>query len=293
MGSTRWFLVAALVVAAATMGALGAALGSTEGDARGLIAAGIVGVVISTGAAVWGAGRREGPGDALSERAETASKLSHELKNPLMAIKGLASTGARMFDQLEDEERREFFTLIDDEAGRLKRVLEQASTALKVDADRVVYDLRELELGPLVEQAAWATPHGEHPMSLDIEPGIRVQADHLHLSEAIGNVIENAAKFSPPDAPIDVAVRRGDDGTAVVEIGDRGPGIPLERAESVFDRFGAWRPSGYEETPGAGLGLFLTRAHVRAHEGRVEMDDRDEGGTILRITLPAEDRAME
>jgi signal transduction histidine kinase len=72
-------------------------------------------------------------------------------------------------------------------------------------------------------------------------------------------------------------------------VADRGPGIPSERVLQVFERFGSWRPAGYEETPGAGLGLFLARAHALAHDGRVYVADRDDGGTILRVTLPAED----
>jgi signal transduction histidine kinase len=283
-------LVAAIVAAAAAVVLLAVAIGRVEGETdRAILATAIVAVVAAVGAGgAWALRALRRSADPLAERAETASKLSHELKNPLMAIKGLASTGARMFDQLGDDERREFFTLIDDEAARLKRVVEQSATALKVDAGRVMYDLREEDLGPLVEEAAWAAPHGEHPMTIETEPGITVRADRLHLSEAVGNVVENASKFSPPDAPIDVVVRRDEDGTAVVEVLDRGPGIPLERWEQVFERFGAWRPAGYEETPGAGLGLFLARAHIAAHDGRIEVADRDDGGTILRITLPAE-----
>jgi signal transduction histidine kinase len=193
-----------------------------------------------------------------------------------------------MFDRLDESERREFFTLIDSEAARLMRVVEQASAALKVDANQLVYLLNEEELGILVEKVAWASPHGDHPMSIETDPGIVVRADRRYLTEVIGNVVENAAKFSPPDAPIDVTVRRGGDRSAVIEIADRGPGIPPERAEQVFERFGSWRPAGYEETPGAGLGLFLARAHVLAHSGHVDVAEREEGGTILRITLPAE-----
>jgi signal transduction histidine kinase len=289
VGSSRWFLVAALVAAALTAAVLGTALAKSDGSTRGFVALGIAGLVLTVvagGAWAWSLGR--GASDPLVERAETASKLSHELKNPLMAIKGLASTGARMFDQLDDAERREFFTLIDDEAARLQRIVDQASTAMKVDAEQLVYLLNEEDLGTLVEHLAWATPHGDHPMTVETDPGITVRADRRHLGEAIENVIENATKFSPPDAPIDVSVRRGEDGTAVIEVADRGPGIPFERTGEVFERFSGWRPAGYEETPGAGLGLFLTRAHVLAHAGRVVVDERDEGGTILRITLPAE-----
>ena len=239
MGSTRWFLVAALVAAAATVAALVAALATAEGNVRTLLVVAVVGLLASAAfAGAWALTLRRRSADPLVERAETASKLAHELKNPLMAIKGLASTGSQMFDQLGEDERREFFTLIDAEAGRLGRVIEQSSTAMKVDAEQIIYLLNEEDLGSLVEHLVWATPHGEHPMTVETDPGISVRADRRHLGEAIGNVIENASKFSPPDAPIDVSVRRGEDGTAVIEIADRGPGIPRERAEQVFERFG-------------------------------------------------------
>jgi signal transduction histidine kinase len=282
-------LVLAIVGGAAAAGFLAAALRQSEGTPRMLVVAGIGGLVVCLGGVGWWAfAVRRSEVDPLVERAETASKLAHELKNPLMAIKGLASTGSRLFDQLEEQERREFFTLIDGEAVRLTRVVEQASTAMKVDANQIIYLLNEEDLGVLVEKAAWGSPHGDHPMSIETDPGIVVRADRRHLSEAIGNVVDNAAKFSPPDAPIDVTVRRSGDHGAVVEIGDRGPGIPPERVEQVFERFGMWRPAGYEETPGAGLGLFLARAHVLAHSGTLDVADREDGGTILRITLPAE-----
>ena len=287
---SRGPLVVAIVAAVATAVLVGAALVlSHSGSASVLLAfalAGLVAMVAAGGA--WAAGDRRRTIDPLVERAETASKMSHELKNPLMAIKGLASTGARMFDQMEDEERREFFQLIDEESGRLKRVVEQSATAMKVDAEQLVYDLREESLGALVERVVWETPHGEHPFTVEAGSEITLLADRKYLSEAIANVIENACKFSPPDAPIDVTVRRDEDRAAVIEVADRGPGIPTERVVSVFERFANWRPAGYEETPGAGLGLFLARAHVLAHGGRMFITDRDDGGTILRITLPAE-----
>jgi signal transduction histidine kinase len=281
------FLVMGAAVATGVL--LGVAVARAEGNVRTVVAVSIGTLILSAAAAAGRelATRRERR-DPLVERAETASKLAHELKNPLMAIKGLASTGSRLFDQLQEEERREFFGLIDDEAARLTRIVDQASTAMKVDAEQVIYLLNEEDLGNLVEKAAWSCPHGDHPMSVETDPGIVIRADRRHLTEALGNLVENATKFSPPDAPIDVSARMGRNGTAVIEIADRGPGIPPERVEQVFERFGAWRPAGYEETPGAGLGLFLARAHVLAHAGRVDVAEREDGGTILRITLPAE-----
>jgi signal transduction histidine kinase len=288
VGAKRWLLPVALVGAVATATLLGVALTrASEDGLRLVLTLAIVALVVVVVAGVtWALTDRGESADPIAERAETASKLSHELKNPLMAIRGLASTGARMYEQLEDAERREFFQLIDEEAGRMNRVVEQAATALRVDAEAILYQFLEEDLGALVEEAAKAAPRGEHPLSVTTDPEITVLADRRYLSEALTNALENASKFSPPDAPIEVAVHREGSGSGVIEIADRGPGIPPERSESVFERFGVWRPAGYEETPGAGLGLFLTRAHVRAHEGRVDILERDEGGTILRITLP-------
>ena len=283
----RWPSILALAAATSTALLLGAALADAGRTTTGrlLLVAIVAFFALIAAGGVWALAYRKSRTDPLIERAETASKLAHELKNPLMAIKGLASTGVRLFDQMDDDERREFFRLIDEETGRLKRVVDQSATALKVDAERVVYDVREEDLGALVEEIAWDTPHGQHPMTVETQPGVTVRVDRRHFTEAFSNVVDNAARFSPPDAPIEV--RSGqEDARAVIEVADRGPGIPSDRAEEVFERFGRWRPAGYEETPGAGLGLFLARAHVEAQGGRVRVVQRDDGGTILRITLP-------
>jgi signal transduction histidine kinase len=279
----------AFVAAAATAVTLGAALADAgDGPIRSVLAVALGSFLVAVAAAgLWSAAVRTGPTDAIVERARTASKLAHEIKNPLMSIRGLASTGARLFDEMSDDERREFFRLIDEEAGRLKRVVEQSATALRVDAQQIVYDMQAEDLGALVEEVTSGSPHDEHPMDVRTEPDIEVRVDRRYLAEALENLIENASKFSPPDAPIDVSTRH-DGRTAVIEIADRGPGIPSDKREFVFERFNAWRPAGYEETPGAGLGLFIARAHVLAHDGTIDVVERDDGGSILRVTLPRE-----
>ncbi len=227
-----------------------------------------------------------GGSDAAEARAELVSKIGHELKNPIMAIKGLSSTGSRLYDSLSDDERRDLFRTIDGEAGRLKAIGEETSTAMKIDAAQLRYDFRDEDVGALVEQIAWRTPVGDHPMAVQTQPGLSARVDRARLSEAIGHLIDNAAKFSPPGAPIAVTARPGG-GDVVIEVVDGGPGIPPDRREAVFERYGAWRPTGYEGTPGAGLGLFIARAHVVAHRGRLEIEGGPAGGTMLRVRVPA------
>jgi len=219
-------------------------------------------------------------------RAEIASKLAHELKNPIMSVKGLAATGSRLYESMSDEERLEFFQLIDSEAERLRIIAEEASTAMKIDAGRLEYVKRPEDLGKLVEEIAWHAPVGDHPVVVDSEPDLSIPIDRGRIAEVIAHLIDNAAKFSPAGSPIEVRASRAGDGSAVIEVRDRGPGIPEEQREAVMARFSAYRPPGYEEAPGAGLGLFICRAHVLAHGGRLEIEGQPGGGTMLRVTLP-------
>jgi two-component system sensor histidine kinase KdpD len=284
-----WPLVVAIVIAVATEVLLVGALVVSRDSAVGrtiVLGSAIAILVLVIASAVWAAGMRRAAPDPLLERAETASKIAHELKNPLASIKGLASTGVKLFESMSDAERLEFFRLIDDEASRLKLTIEQSATALRIEAGSVSYDLQPTDVGALVEELAWRSPHGEHPMVVETEPGLEVPLDRLRFAEVVENLLDNAAKFSPPDAPIEVRVARDDEDWVIVEIADRGPGITPEHRSAVFDRFSSWRPPGYEETPGSGLGLFIARAHVLAHGGRMALEDRDEGGTMLRVTVP-------
>jgi two-component system sensor histidine kinase KdpD len=226
------------------------------------------------------------PVDPHAARADLISKVAHELKNPIMAVKGLAATGSRLYESLSDEERRDLFRLIDAEAGRLKLIGDETSTTLKIDAGTLTYDARREDVGRLVEETAWRTPVGDHPMTVSAEAGLTAKVDRTRLAEVVSNLVDNAAKFSPADAPISIRVA-GSEGGVLIDVLDGGPGIPDDRKGVVFERYVAWRPAGFEEVPGAGLGLYISRAHVTAHNGRLDIVDAEPRGTILRVWLPA------
>lgn len=256
----------------------------------GIVAGGVLG---GAGAWLWqrrsrvrAASSPASGADPAAGRDELISKISHELKNPIMSVKGLASTGSRLYASMSDDERRELFGLIDAEAGRLKLIAEETSTVLKIDAGTLTYDFRDEDVGRLVEETAWRTPVGDHPVTVSTDAELVATADRTRLAEALSNLMDNAAKFSPSGSPIDVRAGRVDGGIGI-EVRDAGPGIPDERKPSAFARYGMWRPAGYEEVPGAGLGLFIAKAHVAAHRGRMDIEDAEPRGTILRIWLPS------
>jgi two-component system sensor histidine kinase KdpD len=225
--------------------------------------------------------------ETQKDRAELVSKLTHEIRGPVSTIRGLAGTTLAHYDRLDDGERREFLELIKHEAQRLERTVEQVALALKLDAGTLRFDIRPQDLGVIVRGAAQAVDVGDHPLDVDAAGPLEAPVDSIQFTFAIRQLIENAAMYSPPDSPISIRLgREGDD--AVVEVADRGPGIPPDRREAVFERFAEWRPSGYEDRPGTGLGLFISRAIARKHGGDATAADGPAGGTMLSVRLPAE-----
>jgi signal transduction histidine kinase len=282
-----------LVLAASLTGLLlGAALAASgAGHDRALLLAASAAflVTLATGGILLAS---RGNPDPASERARAAADLAEELHEPLLSLRALSTSGLRSGRAMSDEDRAAFFGLIDEETARLRRTLDQLVTALEIEADGVVYATTEEDLGALVEEVCGDVPHGEHPLLVETEPDLRVRVDRLRLGETLAAVVDNAARFSPPDAPIQIRAFRSD-GEAVLEVADHGPGIPFEHRAEVFRRGTTWRPAGYEETPGAGIGLFVARALVLGQGGRIELDDRsregrgDISGTVVRIGLPS------
>jgi signal transduction histidine kinase len=220
-------------------------------------------------------------------RAQLVSKLTHEIRGPVSTIRGIAVTTLAHYDRLTDDERQDFLRLIRHEAERLERAVEQVALALKLDAGSLRFDIRPRDLGEIVRDAGRTTETGDHPLEVDATEQVRAPADGTLIASAIGQLIDNAVTFSPPDSPITVRIRR-DGGDALIEVADRGPGIPPDKRETVFERFSDWRPADYEDRPGTGLGLFICRAIAREHGGEASISDGPAGGTMLTVRLPLE-----
>ncbi|HWL90982.1 MAG TPA: ATP-binding protein [Actinomycetota bacterium] len=226
-------------------------------------------------------------GGTPESRAELVSKLTHEIRGPVSTIRGLAGTTLTHYERLSDEERREFLRLIRHEAERLERAVEQVALALRLDARALRFDIRPQDLGAIVREAAEAAETGDHPLEVDAAELVEAPVDGTHVASIVRQLIDNAVRFSPPDAPITVRLRK-DGKAAVIEVADRGPGIPPDTREIVFERFADWRPVDYEDRPGTGLGLFIVRALAREQGGEASIADGPAGGTMLLVRLPME-----
>jgi signal transduction histidine kinase len=223
--------------------------------------------------------------EVLGGRAEIASVIAHDVRSPVASIKSIAASTIANYGRLDDAQRLEFVGMIDRQAEEVLGVVHQMSVALKVDARSLELARRSTTIAAAVREAIDDATINGHEVRLEATPGITANVDGRWIAEAIRQAIDNAAAFSPEGAPIDVTVENSDVGVTVT-VEDGGPGIPAERREAVFERFARWRPPGYEDVPGSGLGLFICRGIVREHGGDVTLDGAPEGGTILRISLP-------
>lgn len=219
------------------------------------------------------------------ERAELVAKLAHEVRGPVTTLRGLAGTALTHHDRLSDAERREFLELIRVEAERLERAVQQVVLALRLDAGSVRFDVGVHDLVALVRSAVGSVSAPGATIEVRAEAPVEAAFDPSLLSAVVHELVRNAVAFSAAGDPVTVAVRK-DAEDAVIEVADRGPGIPAERRDEVFQRFSAWRPAGYETVPGTGLGLFIARALVRGLGGTISIEDRPGGGTMLAVRLP-------
>ena len=229
---------------------------------------------------------RRPPEDAAG-RAEIASKLAHEIRGPVSTLRGLAGTALAHYDGLSDEERREFLGLIRHEAERLEATVEQIAIALRLDAGSLRFEIVRQDLVGAVRAAVGSVDVSDHPLRVELPQELEVPFDAKHVATVVAQVVRNAATYSPPEDPISITLRR-DGSDAVLEVADRGPGVPRERREEVFERFTGWRPVGYEAAAGPGLGLFIARAIVEHHGGTISITDGPQGGTMLEVRLPLE-----
>jgi signal transduction histidine kinase len=225
--------------------------------------------------------------EVMEGRAEIASIVAHDVRGPAGTIRSVASSLRSSYERLGDAERLEFVGMIEQESLRVLRVADQMSLGLKADAATIPYTftLRDVE-GPVL-QGLHEAEIGAREVHVEADSDVLAPVDGRWIAEAVRQGVDNALKFSPDDDPIELRVRSDGD-LATIEIEDRGPGVPPEMRESVFEKFSRWRPRGYEDVSGSGLGLFIVRSIARAHGGDASLTSGNGAGTILAIHLPTE-----
>ena len=224
-------------------------------------------------------------------RAEFLAMVSHELRSPLMSIKGSADTLAEQSARLGPAERAQFFRIIQDQSEHMRGLISDLLDVARIQTGTLPVDPEPANLRPLVEEAGGLFREGDASNPLIMEPAAdlpMVLADRRRIVQVLGNLLSNAAAYSHEGSPITVSAQR--DGVHVaVSVADQGRGIPAELLPEVFRKFsrasGEVKASGVD---GSGLGLAICMGIVEAHGGRIWAESDGPGlGARFTFTLPA------
>ena len=223
-----------------------------------------------------------------TEALQTAilNAVSHDLRTPLSSITGVLSTLDEEAELLSEQAQHELVGTALSEAQRLNHLVGNLLDISRIQADALhlteeFNDVQDLVGSVLVNLEPYLEAH---PIKTSIPDSLPlVPMDFVLISRILHNVIDNAIKYTPEGAPIEVSATLNEPWLEI-RVADRGPGLPPKDLERVFDMF--YRSSQTGEIQGTGLGLAISRGIVKAHGGRIWAENRSDGGLRVSVALP-------
>ncbi|HSP95722.1 MAG TPA: HAMP domain-containing sensor histidine kinase [Candidatus Dormibacteraeota bacterium] len=240
--------------------------------------------------AIWLVFSLKRAADLSQLQLDFLSKVSHEFKTPLTSIRLFTQTLLER-RPLTDEQRRQCLEMLDHESERLSVMIGRLLDLGRMEAGSMVYHRQPEPVDAVVDAALRAFEPirlQEHiALSADVPRNLPpILADRTMLSQALLNLLQNAAKYGGEERRVDLRCR-ADDGHVELSVADRGPGIPRRERRRIFERFYRIDDRLSREQEGSGLGLAIVRHVVQAHGGSVLVRNRPDGGAEFSIRLPA------
>ncbi|UYO52072.1 sensor histidine kinase [Rhodopseudomonas palustris] len=232
--------------------------------------------------------------DAESDRLRQAllTSISHDLKTPLAAVLGAATTMRDLAPHLSDAQRTELIGTIVEESERLNRFIANLLDMTKLESGAVVPNSAAHDLGELVGATLRRATSilAQHTVKLDLGHDLpMIEVDPVLFEQALFNLLDNAAKYAPTGSAIELRAAQSG-GLVELQVRDEGEGIPPAELETVFDKFYRVR-KGDHIRPGTGLGLAIARGFIEAMGGRLSAGNRaDRSGAAMTIRLPVASR---
>ena len=214
------------------------------------------------------------------------STISNELRTPLGFIKGYSTSLLRQDTSWDEGTQREFLTIIDEEADRLTKLIEDMLESARLESKTMQFKFSPVRLDGVIRDVAQrvTTLHSNLRVVFDIQPLEPISADSLRISQVIENLFSNAVKYAP-GASIHIGMQMMD-GALRISFADQGPGIAEAYLPFLFERF--YRVPGVRTEAGTGLGLYICRQIILAHHGKMWVESVLGRGTTFFIELPAQ-----
>jgi signal transduction histidine kinase len=231
---------------------------------------------------------------ANEAKSQFLANVSHELRTPLHGILSFAAFGMKKVHSAAEDDLLRYFQKIDQSGALLLDLVDDLLDLSKLESGRAVIEPKSSNLGALIAAAVdeFSSLVAHRHIAISLAENVHHAAAYLDqdkIKQVLRNLLGNAIKFSADHQAIEVSVRQTEDDVSV-SVADRGPGIPEDELEAIFDKF-IQSSKTRTGAGGTGLGLAICREIVEAHHGRIWAENRPGGGAVLTFTLPRRSRA--
>jgi signal transduction histidine kinase len=221
-----------------------------------------------------------------SMKSDFVAVTSHELRTPLTSVVGFIKTLRRPDVSLDRADVQEFLAIVDRQTERLTRLVEDLLLTARIESGTIDLQMDSIDIARVLEESLDVFDVAKARVQLAVQPDLPTAVtDGYRLGQIAQNLIENALKFSPEDRPVRVtAVSEGE--TILIEVADRGSGIPPDELPHVFDRFHQVGDPLDRHVQGLGLGLYIVKNIVDALNGSIDVRSIVGEGSTFTVRLP-------
>ena len=220
--------------------------------------------------------------------------MSHDLRTPLTAIRTAVDSLLEESITWEPSALREFHLIISEEVNRLTRLVQNLLEMARIEAGEVKLTRQWESVPEIIDtvllRCATSLRHHRVRVEPEVTP-LLVKVDSRVIAETLVNLVENAARYSPPGTEIDISGRVEED-QLIIRVKDHGMGISSEEIHRVFDKFYRGQHLTGRQTNGTGMGLAIAKGIIQAHGGRIWLDSRVGHGATFSFAVPVESKPV-
>lgn len=218
---------------------------------------------------------------------EFISTVSHELRTPLTSIRGFSQTLLNSWDKIDEENKKKFVQIIEEQSNRLINLVENILTVSKINADKPI--IKEVNVNIVIEKVVQilSQKYKNHNIIMKFNnylPPVRLDEDKFQ--QIMTNLLDNACKYSEENKDVIVSTSYADSENVLIKIQDSGVGIKEEDLDKIFDKFVRLENVLTSKTQGNGLGLYITKNLVESMSGKINAKSEINLGTEFTLEFP-------